>query len=64
MKKNKPPARTCADCIHEYACKCWTCGRVLADENAARCPAFETAKDSPAYMIGFLDGQKSKEGNS
>lgn len=61
-KKEKALAITCEDCIHEDACKCWTCGRVLADENAARCPAFETVKGSAAYYIGFLDGQKAKEG--
>lgn len=62
QKKQSPPKKTCAECIHEYACKCWTHGQVLADGNAARCPAFETAKDSAAYLIGFIDGQKAKEG--
>ena len=51
--------KTCNDCIHEYACKCWTAGRVLAAGNAARCPAFETAKDSAAYLIGKLDAEKT-----
>ena len=63
MKKEKKVAllRTCDECIHEYACKSWTCGRVLADENASRCPAFETVKDSAAYFIGKIDGGKAAQ---
>lgn len=57
MAKKKPaqPAKTCADCIHEHACVAWTVGGRMAAGNAVRCPNYETAKDSAAYLIGKLD---------
>lgn len=60
MKRTKPK-KTCSDCIHEYACKVWTCGRELSPENASKCPAFETVQESAAYYIGRLDGRKEAE---
>lgn len=60
MKKTNPKTHTCADCVHESACRVWTSGRVLADENAAKCPAFETIRDTAAYLIGKMEAnQKS-----
>ena len=58
-KQDKKPMKTCADCVHESACKVWTCGRVLADENAARCPEFETVRDTASYLIGKMEGEKA-----
>ena len=55
-RKESLPVKRCADCVHEYACKIWTNGRELSPENAEKCPMFETAKDSAAYLIGKLDG--------
>lgn len=51
--------KTCADCVHEYACKVWTNGRVLADENAAKCPEFKTVRDTASYLIGKMEGEKT-----
>lgn len=63
MKKTNPKTHTCADCVHESACRVWTSGRVLADENAAKCPAFETIRDTAAYLIGKMEAnQKSNRG--
>lgn len=59
VKQTTKPMQTCADCVNESACKLWTCGRVLADENAARCPEFKTVKDTASYLIGKLDGEKA-----
>lgn len=58
-KQDKKPMKTCADCVHESACKVWTCGRVLADENAAKCPEFETVRDTASYLIGKMEGEKA-----
>ena len=54
-KNDKKPARTCADCIHEFACRLWTDGRPIADTSASLCPSYETVKDSGAYLCGVLD---------
>lgn len=51
--------KTCADCVHESACKVWTNGRVLADENAAKCPEFKTVRDTASYLIGKMEGEKA-----
>ena len=59
-KKQKQPAKTCVDCIHEYACRMWTNGRAISDESASRCPNHETVKESGAYLCGALDERKRK----
>lgn len=56
MKKKAESKILCNDCVHEFACKMWTSGRVIASEN---CPNHETVKESASYYCGFLDGQKS-----
>lgn len=58
-KQDKKTMKTCADCVHESACKVWTNGRVLADENAARCPEFKTVRDTASYLIGKMEGEKA-----
>jgi hypothetical protein len=58
-KQTSEHMQTCADCVHESACKLWTCGRVLADENAARCPEFKTVRDTASYLIGKMEGEKT-----
>ena len=58
-KQDKKPMKTCADCVHESACKVWTNGRALADENAAKCPEFETVRDTASYLIGKMEGAES-----
>lgn len=60
-KKKALPTKTCEDCVHEYACKCWTTGRALSPENASKCSAFETVKDTAGYLIGKMDGQKAAQ---
>lgn len=57
-KKGKKPVKTCADCIHEFACSMWNIGHIH-DMDATNCTNHETVKDSSSYFIGFSDGQKS-----
>jgi hypothetical protein len=54
--KAKKPVRTCADCIHEWACQAWTLGGRLSETNADRCKIYETVRDSAAYFIGYREG--------
>lgn len=68
MKKKKQeqqkPKRTCADCIHEWACQARTHG-TIHNMNADSCAIYETARDSAAYLIGYMEGKKAtKEGNA
>lgn len=61
-KTRKQPEKimqTCADCVHEFACKIWTCGRELSPENAAVCPQFKRMKDTASYLIGKMEGAES-----
>lgn len=58
-KTPNPPPKSCSDCIHEYACRMWTDGRMISDESASRCPNHTTTKESAAYLIGKMDGEKS-----
>ena len=63
-KKQNKPIKTCADCIHENACRAWVDGRYIADESANRCPNYETVKESGAYLCGVLDERKRKKTNA
>lgn len=63
-KKQNKPTKTCADCIHENACRAWVDGRYIADESANRCPNYETVKESGAYLCGVLDERKRKKTNA
>lgn len=63
-KKQKQPTKSCADCIHESACRIWTDGRVISDEAASVCPNHETVKESAAYLCGVLDERKRKQTNA
>ena len=58
--KSKCKKRTCADCIHEWACQAWNVGHIH-EMDATNCAVYETVKDSTAYFIGFLDGKKAGE---
>ncbi len=60
-KKKKQPTKTCADCIHEYACRMWTNGRSVSDESATRCPNHQTVKESGAYLCGVLDERRQNK---
>lgn len=60
MKKNETPKKTCADCIHEYACAMWNVGNIH-NMDATHCINHETAKESTAYFIGKMDGLKEAE---
>ena len=60
-KKKNLPVRTCAECIHEYACQAWTHG-TIHNMDAATCSIYETVRDSTAYFIGFTEGKKSASG--
>lgn len=56
--KKAPSVRiTCAGCIHEWACSRWNVGSVY-DMDATNCNARETLRESNAYYIGYMDGQK------
>ena len=63
-KKQNKPIKTCADCIHENACRAWVDGRYIADESANRCHNYETVKESGAYLCGVLDERKRKKTNA
>ena len=63
-KKQKQPTKTCADCIHESACRGWTDGRYISDAAASQCPNHETVKESGAYLCGVLDERKRKQTNA
>ena len=63
-KKQNKPIKTCADCIHESACRGWTNGRVISDISASQCPNYETVKESGAYLCGVLDERKRKKTNA
>lgn len=63
-KNQKQPAKTCADCIHESACRVWTDGRAISDDSASQCPSHETVKESAAYLCGVLDERKRKKTNA
>lgn len=63
-KKQNKPIKTCADCIHENACRAWVDGRYIADESANKCPNYETVKESGAYLCGVLDERKRKKTNA
>lgn len=63
-KKQKQPEKTCADCIHESACRVWTDGRAISDASASQCPSHETVKESGAYLCGVLDERKRKQTNA
>lgn len=55
--REKSPIRTCADCIHEYACAMWNVGNIH-NADASGCANYETVKMSAAYFIGKMDGEK------
>ena len=56
-KKKQEAQRTCEDCIHEYACNMWNIG-TLHNTDASGCGIYTTVKDSAAYLIGKMDGEK------
>lgn len=63
-KKQKEPVKTCADCIHESACRVWNYGRFISDDSASVCPNHETVNESGAYLCGVLDERKRKQTNA
>ena len=56
-KKIKKPLKTCADCIHEFACSMWNIGHIH-EMDATNCSNYETVKDSAAYLIGRMEERK------
>lgn len=56
-KKLEKPVKTCADCIHEYACQMWNLGHIH-EMDATNCPNHESVKESAAYLIGRMDERK------
>lgn len=56
--KKEVPARTCGQCIHEWACSMQCGGNPMAQGNAMHCACYEDVKSSTAYFIGTLDGAK------
>lgn len=63
-KKQNKPTKTCADCIHESACRIWTGGRFISDASASACHTHETVKESGAYLCGVLDERNRKKTNA
>ena len=63
-KKQMQHIKTCAECIHEIACRAWVDGRYIAGESANRCPNYETVKESGAYLCGVLDERNRKKTNA
>lgn len=59
----KKAKKTCADCIHEWACQAWMLG-TNHNTDAQGCAMYETVRESAAYFIGFEEGKESalKEG--
>ena len=53
--------KSCIDCIHEYACRMWTNGRVVSDESASRCSEYTELRDRAAYHIGKLEAERTDE---
>lgn len=49
--------RTCGECIHEFACQLWHRG-TLHNTDASGCGIYTTVKESAAYLIGKMDGEK------
>lgn len=54
-----PPIKTCADCIHEFACAMWNIGNIH-NTDATHCTNHETVKESAAYLIGKMDGNRDR----
>lgn len=63
-KKQNKPTKTCADCIHESACRGWTGCRYIPNDSASKCPNHETVRESGAYLCGVLDERKRKKTNA
>lgn len=55
-KAENPKPRTCAECIHEWACQAWNVGNIH-NMDATNCAVYETVKESAAYLCGLLDGR-------
>ena len=55
--KKVKPKRTCADCIHEFACAIWNVGGIH-NMDATHCTGFESVRDSAAYLCGVLDERR------
>ena len=62
-KKIKKSLKTCADCIHEFACGMWNIGHIH-EMDATNCSNYETVKDSAAYLIGRMDERKEGAGRA
>ena len=58
--KQKKSTKTCADCIHEYACQMWNIG-YMHNTDAENCTEYTRVKDSASYLIGKMDGRKEAE---
>ena len=59
-KKKNEKYRTCADCIHEWACQAWAHG-TIHEMNATQCAIYQTARGSDAYFLGYLETKKQYE---
>ena len=55
-KKRNEKYRTCADCIHEWACQAWNVG-TIHEMDAGICANYEAVKDSTVYWLGYRAGQ-------
>ena len=62
-KKQKQQTKTCADCIHEFACSMWNMG-TLHWSDATNCTNYETVLYSSAYLCGVLDERNRKQTNA
>ncbi len=62
-KKKQIFQKTCSDCVHEFACQTWNVGNIH-NMDAERCSNHETVKESPAYLVGLIDGRAKKKTNA
>lgn len=62
-KKEQITKKTCSCCVHEFACQMWNIGNIH-NMDAERCGNHETVKESPAYLIGLMDGRAEKQTNA
>ena len=62
-KKKQISKKTCSDCVHEFACQTWNVGNIH-NMDAERCSNHETVKESPAYLVGLIDGRAEKKTNA
>ena len=60
-KKENKKARTCGECIHEFACAMWNVGN-LRNTDATHCTNYETASEFVTYFVQPLESGSQDDG--